>query len=494
MILVSRIHDHIVTAKSPYRKRLLFWLESVLLSYTSLNRYLENAFSQVNRFRSGTLYVPALRSEISPVYALVGKRTRIASALEDLGIPGQCTVSTGSSKDLTVPDNTIDYIFVDPPFGHNLAYSELNFIWEAWLRVFTNNQQEAIVSEFQKKTLVDYQWLMEMCFAEFYRILKFGSWITVEFHNSLDTVWRAIQEGLQRVGFIIADVRTFDKQQGTFNQVTAGGAVKQDLIISAYKPVSVFQHMFALTAGTEAGVWEFVRQHLEQVPRFVRKGARLESVAERQDYLLFDRMVAYHIQRGVGVPMGAAHFYAGLKQRFAERDGMYFLPEQVAEYDQARLAADAVEQIALFVSDEKSAITWLRVLLNAQPQTFSEVQPRFLRELHQARHEELPDLRLLLEQNFLQDAEGRYYAPDPANGEDLERLRRKALLQEFGGYRGARKRLKLFRTEAVRAGFAQAYADNDFAAIREVAALLPESVVQEDPELLMYVDAASLRP
>ena len=45
----------------------------------------------------------------------------------------------------------------------------------------------------------------------------------------------------------------------------------------------------------------------------------------------------------------------------------------------------------------------------------------------------------------------------------------------------------------MRAGFAQAYADSDFAAITEVAALLPETVVQEDPDLLMYVDAASLR-
>ena len=83
--------------------------------------------------------------------------------------------------------------------------------------------------------------------------------------------------------------------------------------------------------------------------------------------------------------------------------------------------------------------------------------------------------------------------PDPANAEDLEKLRLRSLLQEFAQYRAGRKRLKVFRTEAVRAGFAQAYTDNDFAAIREVAALLPESVIQEDPDLLMYVDAASLR-
>jgi len=35
----------------------------------------------------------------------------------------------------------------------------------------------------------------------------------------------------------VADVRTLDKQQGSFQQVVSGNTVKQDLIISAYKPM-----------------------------------------------------------------------------------------------------------------------------------------------------------------------------------------------------------------------------------------------------------------
>jgi len=41
--------------------------------------------------------------------------------------------------------------------------------------------------------------------------------MTIEFHNSQNSVWNAIQEGLQRAGFVIADVRVLDKQQETFN-------------------------------------------------------------------------------------------------------------------------------------------------------------------------------------------------------------------------------------------------------------------------------------
>mgnify|MGYP001950492568 FL=1 len=48
---------------------------------------------------------------------------------------------------------TVDYIFTDPPFGGNLMYSELNFLWEAWLKVFTNTKPEAITNKVQGKGL-----------------------------------------------------------------------------------------------------------------------------------------------------------------------------------------------------------------------------------------------------------------------------------------------------------------------------------------------------
>jgi predicted RNA-binding Zn-ribbon protein involved in translation (DUF1610 family) len=473
---------------------LKFMIEQALFTGSVLNAYRPTGFSQVSQYMKGVYYVPSQISEVSPWYIFGGKRSQLLRVFSSLSLCrfGSAAISTSSTAADNSLQQTVDYIFTDPPFGENLFYADLNIVPESWHRVRTNSISEAIIDKPKKKTIHEYQAMMRQCFLRYFQSLKPGRWMTVEFHNSHDSVWRAIQEALVSVGFVVADVRTLDKQQGSYRQVTSDAA-KQDLIISAYKPTAEFDRTFALHAGSELGVWEFVRQHLAQLPVFVRKDNRLEVVAERQNYLLFDRMVAYHIQRGVAVPMGAAHFYAGLKQRFVERDGMYFLPDQVAEYDRARLEADEVEQISIFVNDEKSAITWLRVQLHDKPQEFADIQPRFLQELHQARHEDMPDLRVLLEQNFLQDELGRYYVPDPTNAEDLERLRRKALLQEFAAYRQSRKKLKTFRTEAVRAGFAQAYQDNDFAAILQVASVLPEEVIQEDPDLLMYFDAASLR-
>jgi hypothetical protein len=68
------------------------------------------------------------------------------------------------------------------------------------------------------------------------------------------------------------------------------------------------------------------------------------------------------------------------------------------------------------------------------------------------------------------------------------------LLSEFESYEQSRERkLKMFRTEAVRAGFKAAYEAQDYKTIVGVAAKLPDNVLQEDEKLLMYFDVARMR-
>ena len=328
-----------------YFPLLSIWLTSSLIRTTKMYKFtIDRKMGNV----MGTLYVPSLWTENS-TFKLLHHKLNDCSAIT-LAIFSQIT-SCASASDISMHSRTIDYIFTDPPFGGNLMYSELNFLWESWLKVFTNNKPEAIENKVQGKGLAEYKRLMTECFREFYRVLKPGRWMTVEFHNSKNSVWNAIQEALQAVGFVIADVRTLDKQQGSFKQVTSASAVKQDLIISCYKPTSELEERFQLEAGTEEGVWDFVRSHLRQLPVFVSKNGQVEVIAVRQNFLLYDRMVAFHVQRGVMVPVSAADFYAGLARRFPERDGMYFLPEQAAEYDRKRLTAREVLQLQLFVTD-----------------------------------------------------------------------------------------------------------------------------------------------
>ena len=510
------------------RNMLFFFLDQSIWGFTILNRYSPSHFSQVNRQMNGVYYVPSQTSECSPRYNLEGKADRLPKAFQIVyARPDGVITGTGSTAILQAPDHSIDYIFTDPPFGENIYYADLNFLVESWYGVLSNATAEAIVDKAKKKGLPEYQELMRRCFAEYYRVLKPGRWITIVFHNSRNAVWNAIQEALQNVGFVVADVRTLDKQQGSYRQVTSM-ATKQDLVISAYKTNGGLEDRFKLTAGTEDGVWDFVRTHLSNLPVFVNKGGRSEVIAERKEYLLYDRMVAFHVQRGVTVPFSSAEFYAGLSQRFSERDGMFFLPNQAAEYDKKRMTVQGVEQLTLFVSDEASARQWLREQIRQKPQTFQDLHPQFMREIGGWSKTETPlELSTLLEQNFLRyDGKGavpeqihtclsanwkdlrnlpkddptliakardRWYVPDPNKAGDLEKLREKALLKEFEEYKAAKKKLKVFRLEAVRAGFKKAWQERDYAVIVAVAEKIPNKVLEEDPKLLMWYDQAVTR-
>ncbi len=529
-----------------------FTLQGVVVSFTRRNRFREKAYSQVNTNLSGTLYISSIVSEPSPTYVLTGKIKRFDGAIPESG--SQIAITTQSLASVLIPDNFVDYVFIDPPFGDNLPYAELNFLWEAWLRVFTNSGQDAVVSGKERKDLAVYTNMMTDCLKQVYRILKPGRWVTVEFHNSKNAVWTAIQEALGRAGFIIADVSVLDKGMKTKKQMHAK-SVDKDLVISSYKPNGGLEKRFQLQAGTEEGVWDFIRTHLRQLPLFIIKGELGQMIAERQQVLLFDRMVAFHVQRGVSVPLSAGDFYQGLAQRFPERDSMYFLTDQVAEYERKRMTSREVLQLDLSVLDEASAIQWLRQQLTRKPQTFQDLQPQFMRETQGGweKHEKQLELSELLEQSFLHyDGKGevpnqihsylstnfkelrnlpkddgglrakgkdRWYVPDPNKAGDLEKIRERTLLREFWeylpvGYKPTKpdsqmgyipgleprpasapkgKKFKVIRLEAVRAGFKHCWQNRDYRTIIAVAQRIPENVLQEDPKLLMWYDQALTR-
>jgi len=208
---------------------------------------------------------------------------------------------------------------------------------------------------------------------------------------------------------------------------------------------------------------------------------------------------------------------------------MYFLPDQAAEYDKKRMTVREVLQLQLFVSDEASAIQWLKQQFTKKPQTFQDIHPQFMKEIGGwQKHEKPLELSELLKENFLSydgksdvpsqihsylssnfkelrnlekddpalktKAKDRWYVPDPNKAGDLEKLRERTLMREFEEYRESkRKRLKVFRLEAVRAGFKKAWQERDYATIIAVASKIPENILQEDPKLLMWYDQALTR-
>lgn len=482
--ILSALKDHCKTHTSK------LWLNSQLVNLSKLNRYRPGVSFPYNPL-SGTLYIASQVSESNVFTAYHNKLKKLIKAFKE--IEGDTLVGVSSAQYCKIPENFVDYIFTDPPFGDNLMYSELNFLWESWLRIFTNNTSEAIINRSQLKGLSEYKELMTSCFKEMYRILKPNRWITVEFHNSKASVWNAIQDALTKAGFIIAQVRVLDKKQGSFTQVTSSGAVKNDLVINAYKPKKQFEELFLKQAGVGLER-DFTEQHLNHLP--------VEPNIERSEQMLYSKMLAHYVQHGYEIRLNAKQFYTLLKDNFKLMDGFWFTDEQVTEYDEWKKeqGLQAIEEIAkgqqtLFVSDENSALIWLYNFLNYQ-KTYSDILTAYNQVVTNI-DDDIPELQNLLETNFVFES-GMYRQPlTEKEKEAKEEQSEKELLRAFDKVlseaKTGSKKIKTVRKEAVKLGFTKAYQEKRFQDILTVAERLKPSILEDNCEINDFVDIARLK-
>ena len=537
LLVLGALAGHIEKIQSPDVRRILY----SLVYHQTVNASLRNSYRPGstfgNRAITGVYYVssmPAEASVIALVRGTIKRLKRLCSTPWTSFSRDNVAITTGHAARLTsIASGSIDYVFTDPPFGSNIFYADLNIAYEIWLKIHSSPSNEAIIDSFKGKGLPEYHQLMRECFAEYYRVLKPGRWMTVVFSNSKASVWNAIQVALQQAGFVVAEVTSLDKVQGSYRQVTSTTAVKQDLVISAYKPNGGLEDRFNRNGATVDSAWDFVQTHLKQLPAVKITSSyppELLNIVERDPRRIYDRMASWFIRHGVMVPISTPEFLVELPVRFRETDGMVFLPEQLVEYEKARSRIPQVKQAELFVSDERSAIDWLTNFLLKRPSTRSEIHPEYIPQIGSAKRkgEIIPELDKLLEDNFIQydgtgevpsqihaylssnhkdqrnldktdpaliaKATDRWYVPDPNKAQDLEKKREKALLREFETYKAfTGRKIKESRLEVLRAGFRAAWASKEYQTIINVAHKLPDETLQEDEKLLTLYDMALTR-
>lgn len=140
-------------------------------------------------------------------------------------------------------DNSIDYVFTDPPFGSNIFYSDMNLFQEAWLGSITDHSCEAVMhtaGNKKKKSYERYESILLGAFKEAYRVLKPGKYMSVVFGNSNGSIWALVQRALLSAGFAAVPVHVaiLDKGQRSVKGLNSGseGVVTVDLVLTVRKP------------------------------------------------------------------------------------------------------------------------------------------------------------------------------------------------------------------------------------------------------------------
>lgn len=229
--------------------------------------------------------------------------------------PREVEVRTQSACHLThVPDKSVDYIFTDPPFGGNINYSEMNFLWESWLGKRTEIAEEAIINSVQGKGAQEYRALLCEAFRECRRVLKTGGWMTVIFHNSSDEVWNALQGALVDAGLAVEGTQTFDKEHGTFKQFVSENAVGYDLVLHCRKTETARPFTVQTKEHIVSAAAEFVRSRLtDSAERYLVRYLHVDRAAEVDYRKLYAEWLAVAVTDTL-VSLGFEEFRAAVEK------------------------------------------------------------------------------------------------------------------------------------------------------------------------------------
>jgi DNA modification methylase len=369
---------------------------------------------------AGQLYFPSFSAEDNVLRQASSKLKHIAKMF-DLIRPFaedgtlSCVTCSHAGWLRGMADNSIDYVFADPPFGSNIYYSEVNWLYECWLGRLTDAPLEAVVhrkNDRGNKEIADYRSLMAEAFREVYRVLKPGRFATIEFNNSDGQVFEAVKEAVRGTGFVIENMLFLDKQQKTFKQIKGEkgeeDVVGHDVLFNLHKPAPQrARQQGGQTASPDAKlenlVAETIRDHLRGLPARIKADPRTYTQEHRTTPFL-NTVLMNTILKDVNVERINLPFIDAVCNRYFKKiDGRWFLPEELVTGpgENGLFKHDAV------ITDETTAIQWLRERLASAPLRIGELRPHWMKATVRLTNDLSTRLERLLRENFWLDRHTR---------------------------------------------------------------------------------------
>ncbi len=140
-------------------------------------------------------------------------------------------------KKLNIKDESIDYIFTDPPYGDAVPYFEQSIIWNSWLKFKPDYTKEIVVtdSKIRNKNISVFEEEINAAFSEIRRVLKMGKFFSLTYHSLSGLEWKAITNACIKNGFVLYDFEWLVQKSFTPRQINRQKSVKGDVLVTLIK-------------------------------------------------------------------------------------------------------------------------------------------------------------------------------------------------------------------------------------------------------------------
>lgn len=139
-----------------------------------------------------------------------------------------------------IPENSIDFIMTDPPYGGLVQYLDLSLIWLNWLEHYDAKYKPNLEAEITiKKGVIDisiYKHRFTHALKNLYKLLKPDGKIVFTFHNKELQIWNAFLKSITLAGFKIEKViHQQNRRTGEANVANPYGTSGTDFYIRCVK-------------------------------------------------------------------------------------------------------------------------------------------------------------------------------------------------------------------------------------------------------------------
>jgi hypothetical protein len=185
-------------------------------------------------------WLPDKWQELNPLWYFENRIAKSLASLQDLvcvGAPfGLGKVKKIDSRTMPLADESVDYIFTDPPYGgEGIQYGELSHLWCLWLSERQDLAAEVAFNPYRKLSQDHYACGLKRVFGECFRVLKPGKWMTVTFANKDPIVWDALMNACRATGFSLVTAAPMKRSAPSLTETTMHTAPKADLILTFKK-------------------------------------------------------------------------------------------------------------------------------------------------------------------------------------------------------------------------------------------------------------------
>lgn len=168
----------------------------------------------------------------------------------------KCNLITGSATDMPLFDNSIDYVFIDPPHSNRILYMEQSLMWNSWLKLDKNIEwdKEIVVSEakYRKKDLNSYIKLMDLTFKEIKRVLKDGKMFSFAFNSFDDKTWIDTLNLFINNGFEFIEIYPLEYSATSVVQDNRKNALKTDFVFTCKNADNFNQNSITLSKDVDS--------------------------------------------------------------------------------------------------------------------------------------------------------------------------------------------------------------------------------------------------